>query len=160
MGLHQQRDVLDDHGILGGGCDQLRPATGHQRVHDAVEFELPVSSLNAIAARAGRLRRRRRADAVAEMLHQLRQAMSARGRPPRGDDVTVDDDTAAFRERLETVDFPAPMPPVRPMRGMWLPAWPPRTLCQIFRRPRRRQIFRPPTLSDLSATPKVKTTQK
>ena len=35
--LDQQRDVLDDHGVLGRRGDQLGAPVRHQRVHDAVE---------------------------------------------------------------------------------------------------------------------------
>ena len=55
-------------------------------------------------------------DAVAEMLHQLRQAMSAGATTSR--EMTSPSTTTPphSAKALETVDFPAPMPPVRPMR--------------------------------------------
>ncbi len=37
-GLHQQRDVLDDHRVRGGGLAQAGGLGAHQRVHDRVQL--------------------------------------------------------------------------------------------------------------------------
>ena len=124
LGLDQQRDVLDDHGILGGGRDQLGAPVRDQRVHDAVEG-------GALVVVAERHRGQRRAvertvgqqDVLAERVDELGQSLGARLDDLAGDDVAVDDDAAAFAKVAETVDFPAPIPPVKPIRSM-------RTVCQ------------------------------
>jgi ABC-type Na+ transport system ATPase subunit NatA len=99
LGFHQQGDVLHDHRIVGGGGDQLRTAVRDQRVDDAVELE-------ALVLVAERDRRQRgpversvgQQNAVAEMFREGGQARRAGLHHLPGDDVTVNDDTAALGE--------------------------------------------------------------
>ena len=99
----QQRNVLDDHWVLRGregAGDEFLASLAHQRMHDAVERL-------ALLVVAERHRRQRWAvqrtvgqqDVGTERLDQRGKPLGARFDDLAGDDVAVDDDPAAFRER-------------------------------------------------------------
>ena len=74
------------------------------------------SSLNAMAANAGRFSAPSGSRmSLAERVDQLGQSLGARLDDLAGDDVAVDDDAAAFANVADTVDLPAPIPPVNPI---------------------------------------------
>ena len=111
-GLHEQRDVLDHHGVVRDGREDLPRPLRHQRMDDAVE-----SATRAVVVEdeVGESRTVERAVGHAQLLAELRQHRCYGGAPGREqrtrDGVGVDDDGAELAEavgghRLAGADAP------------------------------------------------------
>ena len=119
-GLDEQRNVLDDHGIVGHRCDDLRATMRHQRMHDPIQAWRAVPRrLKAIAASAGRFSAPSgQQDVLAERVDQSLASPSVPGsttsRAMTSPSTMIPPSSLNVED---TVDFPAPIPPDRPMRS-------------------------------------------
>ncbi len=122
-GFHQQRDVLDDDGIVVHGGDELSAPLAHQRVNDPVELLARLVVAKALAANAGR------SSAPSGSRMSSPNASTSAASPSVPGSTTSREMTSPStmipphsENVADTADLPAPMPPVSPMRSIYVNA--------------------------------------